>query len=468
MQSPLSINVKPWSVKDWPSCLKFLKQLNPSVVVVAVDQMDHFNRVLETQDALPTTKIIARFIDEEHDGSLHLKPQASGDNRKYIVSPVDFLNTYGVFGKNGRSLYYFNEPSGEVNGDDITRLVSHCIETMDLAATPERDISLTILNWSVGHPLLTADGLELDKRLDPILFKLNQHRERHLYGLHLYAPADLQGRLNALKRTCDRLKISLPRIVVTEFGFDKSANDGKNGFKTRGYDGQSFAEWQVAQLRNIYKPWVESGDLLGLTTFIYGDDASWKNFNVETGNAGEVSTAWRDAILNAKQMGLLDMQPEAPTLPVYKKDIVFGQTYQLNMPGKIITAYIAPSNGDRRIGTIPDRAEVVVLDILPINGEKWLKVKYKAFSVDVFIQGDLVGLRQTVTVPVVTIPPEVPPIEPQSPQTNGTEPKANPLPETPETGLKTRNSAIVAQLKIMRGAIDALITLLDVQEPIKV
>src|SRR5690242_11315592 len=129
-QSPLSINTKPRYVKDWSAAKQFLTDLNPTIAVVAVDNHNDFNLILEAQQAAPNTKIVARYIDKVHDGSMHLKPQTTSD--KYIVSPLNQLDRIRAYGKNGLTAYFGNEPSTEVEPDDLKRLADHTCEAMDL------------------------------------------------------------------------------------------------------------------------------------------------------------------------------------------------------------------------------------------------------------------------------------------------------------------------------------------------
>jgi len=412
MQSPLTINTKPFNVKDWPNARKFLRDLNPTTVTVCVDQQDHFKYIQEVQADLPNAKIVARFIDEIHDGSMHMKPQTNND--KYIVSPANQLNRIRRYGQNGLSAYFGNEPSTKAPIDDLIRLADHIIEAMDLAATRDYDMSLTVGNFGIGHPQ-PIDGY-LPTWMHPMLVKLNGHRGRHFYGLHTYLPMDILEHLKALKKTCDeRLKIPMPRCIITEFAYDNEGTDGRSGFKSRGISAETFAAKCASVIQNEFKPWIESGVLLGVCTFIYGDDTSWHSFNVETSNnVGEVSTAWRDGILEAKRMGKLDVKPvTAPPVvikpPIPVSDIVRGSIYRLNMSGKIITAVVDPAMPDRPVGTIPDNAVVEIGNKVTVKGDTWLQVAYPSFNGWGWIKSDLITIRSTMENPVIVLPvPELP------------------------------------------------------------
>lgn len=313
MTSVLSINAKPYYIKDWVGCKAFLTQLDATVAVMAVDQPDHINRIREARNAAPNTRIVARFIDVDHDGSMHMKPQTTSD--KYIVSPQNQLNRIREFGQGGLIAYWGNEPDTKAPIDDLERLASHTVEAMDLAATRDYDMSLCVGNFGIGHPQ-PVDGY-LPTWMHPILQGLNRHRNRHYLGVHLYAPLNTLEFLNALKKTCDeRLQIPMPRVIITEFGWD--TDGGKtNGFKSRKMSNEVFAAWCINACQTDLRPFFESGDVIGACTFIYGDDASWYDFNVETAHPNEVSTAWRDVVLQSARNGELVLKKRATqTVPV--------------------------------------------------------------------------------------------------------------------------------------------------------
>lgn len=314
MTSVLSINVKPYYTHDWVGCKTFLTQLDPTVAVVAVDQLDHINRIREARNMALNTRIVARYIDKDHDGSMHMKPQTTSDY--YIVSPANQLNRIREFGQNGLIAYFSNEPDTKAPIDDLERLAKHTVEAMDLAALREYDMSLCVCNFGIGHPQ-PVDGF-LPTWMHPILQGLTRHRNRHYLGIHLYAPLNTLEFLNALKKTCEeRLQIPLPRVIATEFGWDTSG-DHQNGFKSRGMTNEVFAAWCIVTCQTELRPWFESGDLLGVCTFIYGDEESWSAFDVETSlKKGEVSTAWRDVVMEStKGGGLAFKKRVTQTIPV--------------------------------------------------------------------------------------------------------------------------------------------------------
>lgn len=452
-QSRLSINVKPSYTEDWNSCKQFLTVLDPSVAVVGIDNHNDFHLIQEAQAAAPNTKIVARFIDKEHDGSMHLKPQTTRD--KYIVSPFNQLDRIRKYGQNGFTAYFGNEPDTKASPDDLKRLADHTIEAMDLAASRDFDMSLTILNLGIGHPK-PVDGM-LPSWVNPVLLKLNEHRNRHYYGLHVYLPLDILEHLNALKKTCDYLKIPMPRCIITEWGYDADGS-GSDGFKSRNIPPEIFADTCVSVITNQFRPFIESGDLLGVCTFIYGDDASWHNFNVETStNRDEVSTAWRNRIQSAAIAGKLTVKPtEPPALPVAIKDVQRGEQYRLISRGKLIDVYAMPPTSPastRIIATLPDNVAVEVYNKATINNAKWFQIKHSTFDGLGWINVDLIDIRQTVTVPTVVIPPEVPAVKPDEQPQGATGDLAIPIGKTAETPLETQKMGYIptaAQITLLQ------------------
>jgi hypothetical protein len=399
-QSPLSINVKPWSTQDWPKCLEFLRDLDPTTVVAGVDQDDHFNRILEVKALLKNAVIVARFIDKVHDGKMHLKPETTNDH--YIVSPRNQLNRIKPYGQNGLIAYFHNEPSGEVPYEDKKRLVAHTIEAMTLAASPEYDMRLCVLNWGVGHPLIDADGC-LDHVFDDLLMHLHAHRDRHYYGMHCYAPADFIGRLNALKNSCDKLGIPMPKVIITEFGYDAHAGSKESGFKSRGMPPEEYVKFGVDAINGPYAEWIESGVVIGLATFIYGDFPSWPSFDIETAQKGEVSTAWRDGILKAKKDNKLDIRRLTGTAPIIVPPAEIGQVYIVSTPGFLLNGRSGHDLTAAVMGSIPDQSRVAFLDqFIDGVGLTWRKVKYNQLTMWIPMKG---GVKMTLyTEPPIIIP----------------------------------------------------------------
>lgn len=307
MTSRLTVNVQCQYVADWAKTRAFLRSLQPTAMVACIDNMSALNRVLVLQADNPQATVIGRYVFAQ-DGGMHTKPQAAGDTREYVVSPSDALNAWGELGKAGRMLYLANEPQANgASADDIARLSKWTIEAINLAT--ERGISLCVLNFGVGHPALTGFG-EYDPRFDDVLTLLSKHREQHALGMHVYQPADTFTRLDGLLKNCKRLGITPPRVHITEAGFDAGGNgDLLNGYRSRGYSGEQFGGFMIDKVRNVYAPYFTDDVLQSVAVFCWGNDASWRNFNVEN------DEGFKSTVLTAATKGLLDVPSKPTTKP---------------------------------------------------------------------------------------------------------------------------------------------------------
>lgn len=303
-QSRLTVNVNCSYVKDWNKTITFLKALDPVAVVAVIDNKANRNRVHEIKQALPNAKIIVRCIivvegGKQLDGAMHLKPK---DANYWLVSPGNFLDEWGEFGKDGYSLSYFNEPqTSDASAEDVARQVQHMIETIGLAT--QRNISLVVGNWGVGQA-------PTDSRFDDVYEIVSKQRDLHSLGCHLYAPVDT---FHAIEHVITRSKakgFAYPRIYVTEFGFDNAgAGDTLNGYRSRGISGVQFADWCKDKIANVYNGYLRDGILEAVAVFGWGYAVSYPAFDVET------DTDWQTTILDAHTKGLLTVPNKPVTKP---------------------------------------------------------------------------------------------------------------------------------------------------------
>jgi len=412
-QSRQTINIQCQYVADWGKTLDFLRKLDPVAVVACIDSMNAKNRVFELQQALPNTRVIGRFVFG-NDGGMHLKPLAAGDNREYVVSPTDALNAWGELGKDGRTLYLLNEP--QANGalqDDISRLVRWMLEALNIAT--ERGISLCIANFGVGHPALMGNG-EYDARFDDVLNMLSKRRDTHSLGMHVYQPADTFTRLDGLIKRCKSLGITPPRVHITEAGFDAaSGGDALNGYKSRGYSGSQFAAFQIDKLKNVYSAYIVDDVLQSVATFCWGNDASWKAFNVEN------DTDWQSTILTAKDAGNLTFTKKS-TAPLTQPDyepIAFtvGNKYTLqsadNARTKVRTAPIVST--DNQIGLLDDKTIVKLYEVQQLGIDYWYRLSTDTIQSGwISGRGGMIGfipyLEQSPVIVLPTPPANPPPV----------------------------------------------------------
>jgi len=410
MTSRLTVNCLPQYSADYGKLTVFLRSLDPSAIVISIDSMNAANRVYELQQTLPKAQVIARYVFPQ-DGGMHTKPQAANDTRKYVVSPLDAINAWGNLGKGGRMLYLANEP--QANGalqDDIARLSAWTLEAINLAN--ERNISLCVLNFGVGHPALMGSG-EYDARFDDVLTALSKNRERHALGMHVYQPADTFTRLDGLIKRCKTLGITPPRVHITEAGFDAgSGGDALNGYRSRGFSGQQFAAFMVDKLKNVYAPYIADDVLQSVAVFCWGGEHSWKNFNVES------DTDWQTTILEAANKGLLTV-PTKPLHPAYTiPAAVAGGRYVVSFLSDFINVRPAPIvTGTAPLTTLESSNVVTFLERMEQGEQFWDKVR-----TDNGIEGWIsrqdgkvlyTALATSTPPPVIPLPapaPEPPPV----------------------------------------------------------
>jgi len=407
-QSRLTINVNCSYVKDWGKTLDFLRKLNPVAVVAVIDNKANSGRIREIKNALPNAKVIARCVivvknadgsTKELDGSMHTKPQ---DIRYWLVSPGNFLDEWGELGKDGLTLSYMNEPMiAHADPADIARQVQHMIETIGLATT--RGISLCVGNWGVGHELTAA--------FDDVIEIVGKQRELHCLGIHAYAPVDTFNCVDAILARVKARGFAMPRIVISEFGYDTSGPDDKlNGYKSRKYTGVEFAGWAVEKVRNQYRNYIQDGALEAVAVFGWGYAASFPAFDVET------DTDWQTTILDAANKGLLSV-PTKPLHPVYTiPAAIAGGRYVVSFLSDFINVRPAPIvTGTAPLTTLESSNIVTFLERMEQGGEYWDKVR-----TDNGIEGWIsrqdgkvlyTALATSTPPPVIPLPaPETPPV----------------------------------------------------------
>ncbi len=214
-------NIRAQFVNDEPGLLALARQHKPKWALV----MDGLGLAVKIRQASPVTNVIHRTWP---DGMIDVGTPAEWLARKIIE----------LKGTNGIWAYTVNEVGMQYDWH---------IELIKLCAAAGWPINLVIGNISVGTP---ADPHEwkTDKAL-ALLNLLDQYREHVVLGLHEYAhgvitsglqdkqyetnptmwPARIDptknnwhvGRFKWLVDACVGFGIKPPRIVITEFGFDK-------------------------------------------------------------------------------------------------------------------------------------------------------------------------------------------------------------------------------------------------------
>lgn len=450
MAFPIGPNIQAYGDSiDWGKTLQYWSDIQPSVAVVTLNNLNDAGRIFEAQQRLKGTLVIARYIISvnqnnqtiELDGGLHTEPKAENDPNYYLVSPENTLNLLKPLARDGAVLYWANEPSGEEDALTIARLVEHTVEGIQLA--DEQGLSLCLLNWGVGHPLLAKNNSELDPRLDDILLAINEAKGKHYWGLHMYAPADTLLRLVALEGSCTRLGIPLPRTIITEFGFDTHNGSRESGYKSREMSGLQLADYTIEVVKNKYRRYVENGTLMGLAAFCEGGDPRWASFNF--GN----DPGYKDRIKEAAKNGELSFTINKRTtgnIPKYFPGVqpvsaAFGHTYKVGLPSNLPSRNLRAlhTEASEKIGEVHD-GDIILLFDSPSEYDNLMRKWQYAKVVEgrdkekhgwIYVQG---GLQLIATLPpgtpreTVEVDAANPPPEPEVTETPVV-PASKPMPE---------------------------------------
>jgi len=80
--------------------------------------------------------------------------------------------------------------------------------------------------------------------------------------------------------------------------------DELDGYIRRGWSGHDYAEWHRNQLEAIFRPYVETGIVKGITTFGYGHTERWRNYDTET------DRSFQETMLTLKREGKLSISTQ--------------------------------------------------------------------------------------------------------------------------------------------------------------
>lgn len=276
-QSAIGLNIHVGYVQNWGGLLSRLDQLQPLVNLCHIDNPDQMGRVRELQQRYPQTQLIVRMYTENpKEGDYHL----AGDQQGYRMAPGEFVRQYAELGRGGLILNAQNEPSGYEQLDRLTAWHGAA-----LVAADQLEVRLAGPAFGMGHPALgSPDDNEWTSALVPLLKGYGYRRAAHWLNLHEYALRDREpnnyhmGRFRRMAALCERLKIAMPNVVVTEWGVDRGGQG--SGYKGQGLDGPGYADWLVDAYA-IYRLWVNTGVIKGLCIFCYGNSGGWETFDVE-------------------------------------------------------------------------------------------------------------------------------------------------------------------------------------------
>lgn len=464
-------NIHAVGVKNTEYLINHVRRARPKWLLV----MDGLELCKQLLAASPETNVIHRNYGV-----------TQGDDGVFAkVSPEQWLDLRAKEAEEGVWLMTTCEPGW---GADViawhVRLMKLCIP---------RKIRLVVGNWSVGTP--DPSVIEMAK---PLLELCAAHPELFVVGLHEYANAvitsgftggapdgwdqghnkqhhpDYQkpeswplngeakiktkwhiGRFQFWLEYCRSVGIPLPRIVLTETGFDDVSDvkfwtntlprtdgyDGIRGFKTlQTYWKQVFPQWShdrayFEQLKYAQGNIFEGTPVEGACIYCYGHiDPNWAQFDTEG---------------HTELLGYLEDYTVQPT-PNYKPaEFVAGDTYTLVIKGAYRNLRETPGVGTGKlVGQVNAGEVVTALEQKIVASDYWWKIQTKAGDVGwVSFDGGAVEMRKIVPPPVVVPPPVI--VLP------------TPAPETKPTAWARLYDA---QMKVTQANLDLLQVLRDLRD----
>lgn len=372
------------------------------------------------------------------------------------VKPQEWVN-YRIV-PNSRWLQAFNVvvlPCNEVGvtGAEAIRYAQWEADVIRLTHI-QFGVQLAALRLSTGNPLETEHAnynavLQAASEYNAILSP-NEYTSTRMEITNRWHV----GRYRWMWEQQDRLKLKRSPIVIGEYGIARVTGnntlDPYNGYAADGVP----TEQHVSVIKRdglVYQP-----DGITACWFVFGRWPQGKgSFDVHTNEPllSSIETESKAGNLTTKKRITQTLNPVIAVPPV-----VIGTRYTVTTPGAMVNMYADSSLSSGSMGTVPNQAVVMVVDDATVNGQVWRKIKYLAVSGWVLMD---TGVSMSEYIPVIALPSE--------PQVNGNQspkPTTPNMPETPQNPVNVpnsgnRNSEIVKQLKIIRGALDALIQLYE-------
>lgn len=289
-------------LKSYTAHVDYWHDVNPAYQLAYVDKPEHTNYIQEYAAAFPDSMIVAR-IRHKLDGGFHLAPTGKDDNRYYVAAPVDYHRDFGFLGRiDNVVLSVMNEPNGFGSDDEINRLTRWMVDYIGIAV---REKTKSVLfNWGDRQPRINESMM--DNRFDIVLQLMSAHPELFFFGMHFYGPDDITQHIESYVTRCERIGIIPPRVIGSEFGYDKT-DGAASGYKSRGVGGGEYAAWQISQVKHDLAPYIKRGVLVGLNVFQEGNSGGWESFDYEN------DKPYKDEIKRAAQAGELMPMVTPPT-----------------------------------------------------------------------------------------------------------------------------------------------------------
>jgi hypothetical protein len=271
----------------------FLKQLNPSAIVV----MDDLPLAEYLHALLQNTIVIYRQYN-----------QAEGHMFKAVPSPADYVQRQRGLLKPGMPLYIMNEWDSKAPVAQLADGAKWMAGVMDILAV-SGDLCV-IDNEGPGQPDYSwfTDNTKWEA-VKPLFDAFKRHPQMY-WGLHPYwsrlglRPEDGQSaRHRDIERLLKVRGYEMPLVIFTEVGRDNYGGGKTNGWRSTGISEEGYAA-EMIQARNTL--WTEPY-IRGACVYCYGSSTDdWAAFDIEG------AKILHSALIGANK---IETPPPAPPVP---------------------------------------------------------------------------------------------------------------------------------------------------------
>lgn len=434
-------NIHSAGVKDVAALLTHVHKTQPSWTLV-MDGLDLCKQILV---ASPTTNVIHRNY-----------AVTDGDDNVFArIAPARWLELRAAEADAGVWLHTTCEPGWS------QQVIDWHLELMRLCIP--RKIKLVVGNWSVGTPDPKAIVVATT-----LLEMLDEYRDQFVLGLHEYANAVItsglvggapngktqegkvvhpdyvapaswpldgeakilthwhMGRYKFWVEYCKSVKITPPRMVLTEVGFDDVSDidwwtktlphtnlyTNIGGFKTlQAYWTRIFPDWSedrayYEQLKYAEHNVYQDSPVEGGCVYCLGHiDKRWESDDIEE-HTEFLSYLEADALTHT-------MTPNYTPAP-----FVAGGKYKISCPGttRNIRANAGIGTG-AFVGQVADGTEIVALEQVVVSIDYWWKITTGSITGYVSLDGNRVQMIRQPDVIELPPPSDPPPVVPPTPKT---------------------------------------------------
>lgn len=388
-------------IKAYQAHVDYWKEVNPTTALAYVDKPEHAVYIEQYAETFPDALIVAR-IKHDLDGGFHLKP-APPDENYYVSSPGNYHRKYGYLGrKKNIWLHVMNEPNGFGDDAEIDRLVRWMLEYIPLAI--QEKTKSVLFNWGDRNPRIVA-GL-MDGRFDGVLQLMAEHPDKFIMGMHFYGPDEIVSHLESYVKRCERLGIVPPRVIGTEFSFDKHDGSVYNGYKSwPDWTSYKYALWEIEQVEGPLAPYIKRGVLIGLHRFQEGNSGGWDNFDYENDKVLKDETKRAAQAGELQPMVLPQTTAPRPTVPApANKGTATDITVEGSSSWNLRTT---PETNGAKVGLIVpgETLKLYMTTTQPNGGHNWYFVERANAPAAESVSGWIAYVLPVVQPPPVVVDP---------------------------------------------------------------